>query len=120
VVIGKQGQLIHKILYFGSQRERHEVKGRLTACERRKGQKGTSQGNEPSHLLKIIDEGFAIFLRGSGFHEGYVQVALLDGQGSFHFVGGDVAKPPLDFAAPLEPVHDGVERLGQTAELLIR
>ena len=85
------------------------MKGRLTACERRKGQEGTSQGNEPSHLLKIIDEGFAIFLRGSGFHEGYVQVALQDGQGSFHFVGGDVAKTPLNFTVPLEPVHHGVE-----------
>jgi hypothetical protein len=47
-------------LYHGSQREWHEVKGRLAACESRKGQEGTSQGNEPPQLLKIVEEGFAI------------------------------------------------------------
>ena len=95
-VIGKQGQFIHNILYQRSQREWHEVKGRLTACERRKGQEGTSQGNEPPHLLKIVEDGFAIFLRGSGFQERHLQVALQYGQGSFHFVGGDVAKTPAE------------------------
>ena len=77
------------------------MKGRLTACERRKGQEGTSHGNEPPHLLKIVEEGFAIFLRGSGFQERNLQVALQYGQGSFHFVGGNVAKTPLNFTVPL-------------------
>ena len=118
-VIGKQGQFIQQILNQGFQGEWHEVNGRFAAREIRKGQQGTRQSNKPSHLLKIVDKGFAIFFRRSGFHEGNIQVALQYGQGGFHFVGGDVAKPPLNFTAPLEPVHHGVESLGEPTELLI-
>ena len=84
-VVGKRGQFIYQILNQGLQGEWHEVNGRLTACEIREGQQGMGQGNAPPDLLKIIDEGFAIFLRGPGFHEGDIQVALQDGQGgAFH------------------------------------
>ena len=118
-VIGKQGQFIHEILNHGFQGEWHEVNGRLAARELREGQQGTRQGDESSHLFKIVDEGFAIFLRGPGFQERDLQVTLQNGQGSFHFVGGDVAKIPLTFTAQLEPVHHGVESLGESTKFLI-
>ena len=80
-------QFFHETLNHGFQGERHKMNRRLAAGEIREGQQGTGQGNEPPDLLKIVEEGFAIFLRGPDFHEGDIQVALQDGQGGLHFVG---------------------------------
>ena len=66
-IIGKNGQFIHEFVDQRLQGERHEVNGRLVARELRERQQGTRQRDESSHLLKIVDERFAIFLRGPGF-----------------------------------------------------
>ena len=54
-----------------------------------------------------------------GFHECHFEVSLKDGQGRFHFVGGDFTKISLDFTSALELIQYGIHRLGESPEFSI-